>query len=133
MLPGRRIVHLGKLLIDASVLAAAFCVAFLVRFEGSLPALFVDVLLLYLPIVVLTKLAILAAAGQLKTTWHHTNLRESLRMVLWLVLTTLLLLSWLQIKDRLVTLPEGFVLPVGVVLLDLALSILGMLGVRAAA
>lgn len=133
MLPRCRLVHLGKMLLDASVLAAAFCLAFLVRFEDSVPAQFVAVMLLYLPFVVGGKLAILAVAGRLKATWHHANLRESLRMALWLVVAAGLLLSWLQIKDFVMTLPAGYVLPVGVVLLDLVLGILGMLGIRAAA
>jgi FlaA1/EpsC-like NDP-sugar epimerase len=133
MVRGCRLVHFGKMLLDASVLTAAFCLAFLVRFEGSVPASFAAMMLLYLPIVVAGKLAILAVAGRLKATWHHTNLRESLRIVLWLAVASALLLCWLEIKDWIVALPPNHVLPIGVVLLDLMFSILGMLGMRAAA
>ena len=129
---GCRLFHLGKVLLDASVLAAVFCSAFLVRFEGSVPASFAGVILFYLPFVTAGKLAILALAGRLKASWHHTNLRESLRIVLWLTVASALLLLWLEVKDWLVARPEH-VMPVGVVLLDLVLGILGLLGVRAAA
>ncbi len=132
MRAGCRMVHLGKMLLDAGVLALAFSLAFLVRFEGSIPASFVTVMLIYLPFVVAGKLAILALAGRLKASWHHTNLRESLRIVLWLAAASALLLFWLEIKDSLAAVPVH-VLPVGVVSLDLVLGILGMLGVRAAA
>src|SRR4051812_25773567 len=100
MVPGRCLVRFGKILIDAALLGLAFSLAFVARFEGSLPTPFTEILLLYLPWIVATKLVVLAAGGRLKPTWCHTNLNDVIQLVSWLALTTLLLMSWLQIKDR---------------------------------
>lgn len=133
MRPVFRLIFLGKILIDAAVLATVFCLAFLIRFEGLVPATYAAVMLAYLPFVVVGKIGLLAATGRLKATWHHTNLREALRLALWLMAAAGLLLGWLQINYWSAGPQPGHTLPVGVVLLDCALSILAMLGVRAAA
>ncbi|MBI1831349.1 MAG: polysaccharide biosynthesis protein, partial [Planctomycetes bacterium] len=124
---------MGKLLADAAILGGAFVLAFLLRFEGDMPARFVDGMLIYLPIVLVAKLAILAWAGRFKTPWRYVNLWETVRIFNWLLVVSMGLLLWLQLR---VWLPfewssqETLVLPVGVIILDLVLSFLGLVGIR---
>jgi FlaA1/EpsC-like NDP-sugar epimerase len=131
MVLNRRAIRTGRLIADACALATAFWLAFQIRFEGAVPDLFAEVMWIYLPFVVAAQLVIVAAAGQHKATWRYTNLRDAVRLASALALSTLLLLVWLRVDRHFVSLPEGHVLPTGVVLLDLVLSLLGLLGVRA--
>src|SRR5437899_1344247 len=110
------------MLADAAALAAAFCAAFLLRFEGAIPTPFAEVLLFYLPWVVGTKILILGATKRYKATWRYTNLREVASVFNRLAMVTLLLFAWMPLRRALPNLPEAYargVLPVGVILLDL--------------
>lgn len=128
----RRIIHLAKILADLCVLALAFCLACLLRFEGaSEPAL--NILFLFLPSILLGKLVLLLAYGRLRLTWRYTSLRDALWVLNWCAVAAAALLAWRL--ATLVGLPGmeetlGQNLPIGVILLDLALSFLGLVGIR---
>jgi FlaA1/EpsC-like NDP-sugar epimerase len=133
MIRGRRLPGMAKFLADACLLALAFVLAFLLRFEGDLPRPFAEVLLVYLPIILALKLVILGWAGRLKAAWRYINLRETVRIFNWLLTVAMILLVWLQVRELLPFDWAGsaqLVLPVGVIILDLVLSFLGLVGIR---
>ena len=136
MLRHRHLRRAAKILLDLGILAAAFCLAFLLRFEGSLPGPMARTMCTYLPFVVVGKLIVFGVAGNFRLGWRYTSLRDALSLLKWSVPVTALLLCW-----RVLGVASGLSLslhgaqnpvPVGVILLDLALSFLGLAGVRAA-
>jgi FlaA1/EpsC-like NDP-sugar epimerase len=134
MIRNRRMLRIGKVVLDACILGAAFWLAFLLRFEGALPGPFADALVIYLPFVLAAKLFVLAGAGRFKAPWRYINLRETVRIFNWLLVVSMILLVWLQVRGWLPfewALREELVLPVGVIILDLGLSFMGLVGARA--
>ncbi len=132
----RQINRFGKIVVDAAILGGAFCAAFLLRFEGSLPDVYVDAMLIYLPLVLGVKLLALAAAGRLRSPWRFINLGETVRIFLWLMCVAALLLTWSLCRAALPPTfawaqREALTLPIGVVVLDFLLGVTGVVGVRA--
>ncbi|HZZ79797.1 MAG TPA: nucleoside-diphosphate sugar epimerase/dehydratase [Gemmataceae bacterium] len=120
--------------VDILGLGVAFLGAFLLRFEGNVPGTFVDVMLLYLPIILVLKMTVLWCAGQFKWSWRHVSLSDVLGILAWLSAVSVLLLVWIGVRTWLPwtwAKHPALVLPVGVVLIDLILSLLAMVGVRA--
>src|SRR5262249_19486743 len=129
MLSPRRITAIAKVGVDLAVFGVCFCLAFFARFEGSWPAPFTEVMLLFLPFVVVGKRVLLAVAGRLRSTWRYTGLRDALFILSSLGLAAVALLLWRVAADAGtpgLDLHRDNPLPVGVVLLDLALSFLGL-------
>jgi FlaA1/EpsC-like NDP-sugar epimerase len=130
-----RITRLVKTLLDLTVCAAAFVLAFAIRFEGwVVPADYATTMAQALPTVLSVKLACLLAFGIPRRAWEYTNLREAQRLGSALVLATGVFLSWrlLAAPARGLFLPlDGPAVPYGVLLIDLPLSLLGLMGVRA--
>ena len=130
----RRMARAGKAVIDVTILAISFCMAFVLRFESALPAPFVGAMLVYLPNVLAAKLAILSWTGRFKTPWRYVNLRDAVRLFACHAAVAVPLLVWTQTRS---SLPyawahhESAALPVGVILIDLVLSFIGMCGARA--
>src|SRR5581483_10354399 len=127
----RHLIYALKIVLDLSVLGTAFCLAFLLRFEGALPDQVKQAMLAYLPLVVAGKMVLLAGAGRLRLAWRYTSLRDTLCFFHWSAAATLLLLAirfspeaWTPSKL------SGYPVPVGVALLDLVLSFLGLAGMR---
>src|SRR5438105_4103315 len=100
----RRAILAGKVTSDAAILGAAFCVAFLARFEWAVPLPYAEAMLLYLPFVVAGKLALLKYAGQFKATWRYTSLRQAVRLASWLFFGSMVVLLWLGIQRRFIAL-----------------------------
>jgi FlaA1/EpsC-like NDP-sugar epimerase len=127
----RKLLALGKLATEAFIVSAAFCLAFLLRFEGSLPTKFTEAMLCYLPFVLVIKLAVLAYTGRFKTPWRYVNLREAVRIFTWLWAVSMLLFVW-AVARRLLPWEwaHELVLPVGIIIFDLVLCFLGLVGVR---
>ena len=132
MIRTRQLLGIGKFLVEACVVSAAFCLAFVLRFEGALPARFAEVMLCYLPFVLVGKLVVLVGAGRFKTPWRYINLWETVRIFTWMWAVSMVMLAWAQLR---VLLPwdgaQELVLPVGVIFLDLVLCFLGLVGARA--
>ena len=129
----RWLVRAGKIGLDLGVLGAAFCLAFLVRFEGSVPSDFVKVMLFSLPVVVLIQLLCVAAAGLYRSTWRYISLPEAERLFLALAVASALIGGWRLtcgiVAGAIPALPRDPI-PWGVVLLDLPLGFLGIIGLR---
>ena len=135
MICTRLVKSTAKIGVDAMVLCGAFCLAFVLRFEGSLPPSFKEGLLFYLPIVLGLKLLVLGLAGRFKSPWRYVNLHETVRIFVWLAPVTILLIVWSQTRSVLpieAAQHEFLLLPLGVIVLDLALGFMGMAGLRAA-
>jgi FlaA1/EpsC-like NDP-sugar epimerase len=118
---------MGKVLVDGCVLSVAFCLAFVLRFEGAIPYYFAEIMLSALPLVVAGKMILLAVSGQERVTWRFFGLYEAVRLGGWLGLASVVVLAW-----RLF-LPVDKALPIGVIVLELVLSYVGLVGVRALA
>jgi FlaA1/EpsC-like NDP-sugar epimerase len=132
--PRRQQDKLFKVLLDVGVLSAAYCLAFLIRFEGHLPASNLDIMLFSLPAMVLVKWTCLLAARAPSRSWRHVS-----RIDLQCLLVALAVSDGLLILLRVTSDAAGDVLaatrwgdvPLGVLLIDLPLSLLGVMGVRA--
>jgi FlaA1/EpsC-like NDP-sugar epimerase len=136
MLSRPRAILAGKVLLDVLVLVAAFCAAYVCRFEGSVPEAYAHSLWVHLPFVLAVKFAILAGTGRLRMTWRYTGLREAVRIFTALAAAAILLLLWSQLRYAIPAAVLGdrpYPVPVGVVVLDLTLGFLGMTGIRAIA
>jgi FlaA1/EpsC-like NDP-sugar epimerase len=134
MLRARLLNLVGKLFLDAAALAAAFGLAFVLRFEQNIPPEFVTSLWQYLPWVVAVQLVALVAGGRLKATWRYTDLPEALRLGACLGAAAAVLFAWLLLHRLFLDQArQGPVLPYGVVLLDLVLTFLTLVSARATA
>jgi FlaA1/EpsC-like NDP-sugar epimerase len=119
--------------VDILVLAAAFALAFLLRFDWVLPAGMGERLLLALPFVVAFQYSLLMAFGVPRFSWRYMGLREPVRVLgATAVGAAVLLLIRVVAADLRTAYPsaEYAVVPVGVTLVDLLLSFLGVTGVR---
>jgi FlaA1/EpsC-like NDP-sugar epimerase len=61
---------------DGALLAAAYFIAFLIRFEGTIPERFQQLFLWTWPLVVGAKVILLHAFGQYQYFWRYTGVRE---------------------------------------------------------
>ncbi|MFO7778174.1 MAG: nucleoside-diphosphate sugar epimerase/dehydratase [Nitriliruptoraceae bacterium] len=123
-----------RAVLTISVLAAAYLGAFLIRFEFSVPPAFVRTALITLPVVVVGKLVLLRLLKAHKHSWRNTSLWDvvaiaeaMLAAALVLAGVRLLLVEVLRITGG----PSLTVIPLGVIAADLALSVVGLVGIRA--
>jgi len=116
-----------------AVLAIAFSLAFLIRFDGQLPLQMTKRLLFTLPYVVLFQYLVLALAGVTRFVWRYVSLREVIRIVGTLGAAGAILLAIRiiagEVKSDFGYAQYAFV-PAGVILMDFALASLGIAGVR---
>jgi len=124
----------SQFLIDVGVLMLAFWLAMLVRFDWNVPNEMFRSLLIVLPYVVLLQYAFLSAAGVTRFSWRFISLRDVVQIFLALaaasaVLVAIRLLSP-SLVDRFPIARYGIV-PLGVLLGDFLLALVGMAGVRA--
>lgn len=133
MFRSRLSIKAGKTFLDLSVLGGAFCLAFVLRFERSLSDAVLEMMLLSLPLVLLTKVACFLAFGVRRLTWRYVSLREAKRILTSLTIAMLTLASLrglLSLWTAAPPLTHYATIPFGVLLIDLPLSFLGILGMR---
>ena len=65
---------------DALGCAVAWILAFLIRFDGILPPLYLRLMLMTLPVCITVKLAVLAPFRLHERSWRHTSLNDLLRI-----------------------------------------------------
>jgi FlaA1/EpsC-like NDP-sugar epimerase len=124
MRPGPRFTRLGKTVSDLVAVGVVFWLAFLIRFEGAIPAEYFRLMINLLPAVILIKFAGLVILGVPKQVWKYVSLGEALRIFTALSLATIVFLAW--------RLTAGTpVIPIGVLLIDLLLCFLVLTGMRA--
>ena len=81
----------------------AFCLAFLLRFEGSLPAHDLETMIGYLPFVVIGRLLLLTLGGRLWPAWRYTSLPDAMAIFYWLAAASVVLLVWRLLLEMVVS------------------------------
>src|SRR5207245_86359 len=110
-----------------------YWLAFVVRFEGSLPGPVVQLALLTLPFVLLIKFVWLGAFAVRRSPWRFIDLRGTQRIFLALALAFILLVGSRLTFPFLGTLlpPVQYIqIPLGVLVIDLLLGFCGLVAVR---
>jgi FlaA1/EpsC-like NDP-sugar epimerase len=125
----------AQLFIDAGVLAVAYILAYLLRFEGAIPAIMLRTLAWTLPYVVALNYGSMMAFGVHRLAWRYIGLRDMRRIALAVATGTSLLLvsrlatsQWVHQSD----LWARAIIPLGVTLSNAAFTFLGIVGVRVA-
>ncbi|MCC6421764.1 MAG: polysaccharide biosynthesis protein [Gemmataceae bacterium] len=132
---GSRWTRVGKAGIDLGVLAAAFVLAFQARFEGAVPPPMRAVLLASLPLVVLLQYSWCAVMRVPRCAWRCVSIADVRRTLYALTAAGLTLACVRAIAEgvREAVPFAGYLnIPLGVLLIDFALSMFGLLGVRVA-
>jgi FlaA1/EpsC-like NDP-sugar epimerase len=124
----------SQFLIDVGVLALAFWLAMLVRFDWNVPNVMFRSLLIVLPYVVLLQYAFLSGFGITRFSWRFISLRDVVQIFVALgsacaILVAIRLISP-SLVDRIPIARYGIV-PLGVLLGDFLLALVGITGVRA--
>jgi FlaA1/EpsC-like NDP-sugar epimerase len=122
-------------LIDTAVLAAAFVAAFLVRYDADVPPRMVATMLWSLPVAVALQYALMVALRVPRFSWAFVDIQDIPPIVGSLTAAAAALLALRYGCEPLlgrVPLLERWMIPASVVVLDAALAVLGIAGVRAA-
>jgi FlaA1/EpsC-like NDP-sugar epimerase len=128
-----RLIRLAKILLDVAVFAGVFCAAFFLRFEGAVPPAMVAIMLVSLPVLLAVKLLSFAVFRVPRLAWRSVGMVELHRIFFALAGAGAVLvgmrLAAAAVSDDFS--PAGyFQPPLGVLLIDFALGLLGALGVR---
>jgi FlaA1/EpsC-like NDP-sugar epimerase len=128
----RGLVKGAKIGIDLSVLAVSYCLAFVLRFEGALSAETFRVLLVSLPAALCVKAVCLGLFRIPNRTWRYVSLYETQLLLLALASASALLMTGRLTAPALRpgTPATALQVPLGVLLIDLVLGLLGTVGVR---
>lgn len=131
----RIVARTSQALIDLTTLSIAFWLAFLLRLEGDLPLYMLKRLVFTWPYVVAFQYFVLVAFGIPRFAWRYVGMREAVRIVGALsaagaaLLAVRLLGGWLRPSF-------GYAIyamvPIGVIVIDMVLAIVGIGGVRGA-
>jgi len=126
----------AQLGIDAFVIALAYATAYLLRFEGSIPALMLRTLGWTLPYVVALYYGAMVTFGVHRLAWRYIGLRDMRRIALAVGSSTLVLVVSRFVAAQWVHAPgdpaSRAVIPIGVTLSTAAFAFLGIIGVRVA-
>jgi FlaA1/EpsC-like NDP-sugar epimerase len=125
----------AQLLIDVAVLALAYVGAFVVRFEGAVPALMLRTLAWTLPYVVAFQYALIVGFGVHRLAWRYVGLPDVRRILGVVALGVAGLGAARALVGTLAPHAPGAVraiVPVGVILVYWAFAFLGLVGVRVA-
>ena len=120
--------------IDLGVLATAYALGFLIRFDWTPPGYMWARLLTTLPVVVGLKYASLALFGIPRFAWSYVGLREATRIFGALSLASALLIVLRFVVEAVSdggALHQPTFVPLGVLAIDFTLAFLGVVGVRA--
>lgn len=125
--------RVGRVVLTLLVLASAYLGAYLIRFEFRIPPMFLRTALLTLPLVLIGKLLLLRFFGTHLHSWRYTSLGDVLAITRALLAgaAVLLVLRIAGVEALRVLGQPGPIIPLGVIAADLALSLIGLVGVRA--
>ena len=124
---GRRPSQAAVIMLDVVLVMAAGMAAYIARFEGSIPQTFFRQLAVVIPSLALLRVISNQLFGVYRMVWRYVGLREALRfaqaaaVVSALLLTARLLLGELN---------GHFIFPFSIIVMEGALSFLGMVGAR---
>jgi FlaA1/EpsC-like NDP-sugar epimerase len=127
-----RILRAAKAALDVLVLSGAFGLAFMIRFEGSLPGDMAAAMIAALPWILGVKLLAFALFRVRRLTWRFIGLVEAQRIFTGLALASTVLVCWRLAEPTVLQayVPRYFQVPLAVLWIDLPLSFLGILGLR---
>ena len=117
-----------QVVFDLAVLSCAYWLAFLFRFEFSVPTAWLAPSVIGWPYVVLIEYALISALGVPRYSWRYISIRETARIAIATAIATVIL-TGLRVAAP-VTL-EIVVLPYGVLCMNFFLCFVGLVGVRA--
>lgn len=123
----------AQLAIDLSVLAAAYVLAYVVRFEGNIPPEMLRTLALTLPYVVALHYGLMLIFGATKISWRYIGLSDVRRIAGTLFVGTVMLVSWrwfVLILAANITWAIRALIPLGVTASFAVFAFLGVIGVR---
>lgn len=112
--------------VDAFLVTGSLFLAFLLRFDGRLPALYVPVFINMLPGFVLVKLSVFYLFGLYRGMWRYTSLRDLKDVITAVSLSSLVLTAYLLFFYRFVGVPRS------VIAFDFVLTFLFIGGIRVA-
>ena len=112
------------LLMDAALVAGAYYLAFYLRFDGTIPANFLDLFCWSVGPLVVTKLAIFLAFGLYRGMWRFTSLNDLRKVVAAVLLATVTLIVYSALFGRFLGFPRS------VFAIDFVLTMLFVGGVR---
>ncbi|MBX9680313.1 MAG: polysaccharide biosynthesis protein [Gemmataceae bacterium] len=125
--------RIAKVGVDVFLLAAAYCLAFWVRFEGSIPESMTPVFMASLPVVLLVQFLALEFLGTPKLAWRSVGITE-VRVLLHGLAIGALVLSALRVivEHGLASFEASRVLliPFGVIFIDFLLAAFALIGIR---
>src|SRR5438309_123059 len=110
---------------DLAILGVAYRLAFLIRFEGSVPSEIMDVLGQSLPYVLLLKLICLMAFHVPSLTWRHASMLEAQHLLVALSAASATIAVLRFFSGSLGSPSHYDALPFGALLIDYLLSVLG--------
>ncbi|GIU81074.1 MAG: polysaccharide biosynthesis protein [Acidobacteria bacterium] len=114
--------------LDFAILCLSFFVAYLLRFDFSLPEYYLENALNQLPFVVLVQFASLFLVGGYSIIWRYISLQD-----IKIFLKAAFVSGAILIAFRLLLLPEGFTrwqVPLSITLMDTGLAFSGLLAIR---
>jgi FlaA1/EpsC-like NDP-sugar epimerase len=127
-----------RALLTISVLVAAYLGAYLIRFEFSVPPTFLRTAIITLPVVVVGKLVLLRLLNAHKHSWRNTSLWDVVAIAEAMFAAALVLAGLRLLVVEVLRATGGqagalsvAVIPLGVIAADLALSVVGLVGIRA--
>ena len=78
----KRVIIPGFLsLLDILIVSMAPFLAVLLRFEGSMPDVYVGILIRYMPLIVVSRLVVFYFAGLYNRMWRYASIRELLAII----------------------------------------------------
>ncbi len=129
-----RVLRLIRALLTVAVLSAAYLGAYLIRFEFAVPPAFLRTALVTLPFVVVGKLVLLRLLKAHKQSWRYTSLWDVVAIAEAMLAAALVLAGLRLLVVEVVRLTGAApvpVIPLGVIAADIALSVVGLVGIRA--
>jgi FlaA1/EpsC-like NDP-sugar epimerase len=131
--PWEQAVRLVRIVLDLAVACAAHYLAFVLRFEGAVPAAELRTFAHSLPCVLLIQYLSLMGLKVPESSWQYVSLLEVRRICMALLVATALLILFVSSGDFLQAfLPNinSALPPRGVIVLDLLLGMVGLIGLR---
>ncbi len=112
---------------EALILAGAFVLANLLRFDFNIPPEEVPRVLIQLPIVVILEIFALRAVGAHKFIWRYTSLRDATTIAAALSGVFVVILTFRFLYS---VLPQYMIVPFSISVLNLIVAFVGVLGIR---
>ncbi|MFN0247178.1 MAG: polysaccharide biosynthesis protein [Kofleriaceae bacterium] len=126
----RLILRSLQVVLDLLVLSFAFWMAFLFRFEFSIPESTLHLLLVNWPYVVLVSYGVLALFGIPRMAWRYMSIHDAAVVLLAMGSATAIVVAGRLVLPLFTTNQLVFI-PLGVIAMNFALGFLGLVGVRA--